>query len=107
MDWVILAVCFTVFLFLDEQGDRILAKKSTWFNSDWWRGNHWANRSPIVKNVLSFILDGWHFCKFFKMSTIWFLVSYLFTDSLLFGFGGMVNLQLLYGLIFNYLHSRK
>jgi hypothetical protein len=115
MDWLVFAVCFTIILLLDEQRDRIKANKSTWADKswfpkslkNWWTENRWENRSWIVKNVLSFLLDGWHYCKFFQMLITWFLVSYLFTGSALYGFGGAINLQLLYGWIFNYLHKRK
>lgn len=107
MTWLVLSVCFAIFLLLDEQGDRILSGKKTWFNSIWWRANMWDKRHWIIKNVLTFLLDGWHFCKFFKMLTIWYLVSYLFTNSFIYAAGGAVNLQLLYGGLFNFLHHRK
>ena len=107
MNWVVLSVCFFAFLLLDEQGDRILAGKKTWFDSVWWRVNLWENRHPLVKYVFTFLIDGFHWTKYFKMFTIWFLVSYLFMDSFIYAFGGAVNLMLLYGLIFNLLHHRE
>jgi len=107
IDWVVFVICFTIILLFDEQGDRILAGKSTWFQSIWWRANLWEDRIWIVKNFLTFFIDGWHFCKFFKMLVIWFWISYLWTDSLIYAFGGAINLQLLYGFLFNKLHHRK
>lgn len=85
-----LIVYFVVTIILLDQQDSVRTGKNHWFSGwknsteqwrfdfyQWYTGNNWKDRSWIVKNVFSFLLDGWHFHKFFIWLYTWLYIAHL------------------------------
>lgn len=110
---------FLLALFCKDQRDRIYAKKRNishlilnirrpWtvrFFS-WYNHNLWKDRHPLIKYILTMLLDGWHWNEFFLMLSLWLLVGILYADSLFFGISFGFSLSILFGASFSWMHRQ-
>ena len=88
---------------LDSQRDKIQfdPKRSLFPNWDWWTTRNYMEKklggSLVFDTVLSFLNDGWHFCKTLSLlSLFWGIVVY----SPLFGWWDALIFWTVYSIIF-------
>ena len=95
-----LVIYFIVTVILIDQQDSVRTGKNHWFSHWrystevwrvnfylWYTGNLWQGRAWVVKNVFSFLLDGWHFHKFFIWLYTWLYITSLSGIEWYFGLG--------------------
>jgi len=102
LKFIIAFLLFILAVFANTEMDRIQNKPHlALFHSPFWLNNLWQGRNWFIKNVFTFLLDGWHLCKFVQ------IFSYMGIISLL--AGNIIYaplLMLIQGIIFYLIYNR-
>ena len=121
---VYLVIAFWLFVFsalFTAEQERILGGKPLFRNKWWARNNwYWSNKYMqwIMRYPLSFLKDGWHFCKTSAIVTHTFGVIFatVGTLNLVYGYSIVIEVEFIYtltltiyivsGIFFSYLYHR-
>jgi hypothetical protein len=98
---IITIVSLSLIAFLNAEMDKIKFKPRTaLFKFNWWVKNGNIKKSYLQRTVLSFTLDGWHFCKAIMRIIECFLFAYLFNDNLAYVIALAVLMYAYIGIVF-------
>lgn len=95
-------ICIIIAAIANSEMDSIqYNSEKCFFNTTWWCQKSVTVKSWWLKNVFSFLINGWHLCKSIMIVSICFGLAYLAGDSLTAIMIHTVVLYVIFGLTFN------
>lgn len=103
LEWIVAVFSIGVAVIFNAEMDRIQHKpEHALFSNDWWLGRNQAEPGWLTKYPLSFISNGWHFCKSAMVFVLCNGYGYYMKNK-----WAPVILYIVFGVLFNSLYHRK